>query len=249
MLWSGRGLTGPLEAKTAKNAHFYKIEHVMRCLVHFPEGYDGKAEYVLVIALHGRGGSARDFDHLWEKVGGARCIMATPEGPYILPFEQRRDIPGHSWDIPVTDPRIWAMADPLVVDGLVKTVKEIREHYRVGKVYIMGFSQGAAYAYMAAIRNPDIFSGALALAGNYPGEFLAREDLENAKGKVRIFIAHARNDKQVPYKKSAEARETLEKLGFKVDFHSFLEGHSVPAALFEKALNWTGAGDKPPDQE
>jgi len=232
----------PLAAsKPVVNIHYYEIPHVMKCRVHLPEGYDPAKAYPLLIALHGRGGGAQDFDRLWERQAKAQCLFVTPEGPYVLPFDQRRDIPGYSWYLLVNDRNIWAMADSLGVTAMTNTVAEIKANYKVGPVYILGFSQGASLAYHVAVLHPDIFAGVLAIAGIFPGEFISQENLGKALPTLRIFIAHGRSDPALPMAESEKSRTLLEKAGFAVTFQTFKGGHTLPDDLFQKILAWIGA--------
>jgi phospholipase/carboxylesterase len=227
--------------KPVVNTHYYPISHTMKCLVHLPAGYDPGKAYPLLIGLHGSGGSPQNFTGLWEKFSKAQCLLAAPEGPYLLSPEQRRDIPGYSWFLQVKDRRIWAMADPLVVQAMVATVEEVKANYKVGPVYILGFSQGASLAYQAALRHPDIFAGVLAVAGLFPAEFLTQADLDRAAPTLRVFIAHGTRDAVVKPAASEKARSFLEKAGFQVTFQAFKGGHELPAGLFRDILAWIGA--------
>jgi phospholipase/carboxylesterase len=231
----------PAAVKPVVNIHYYQISHMMKCLVHLPEGYDPAKTYPLLIALHGRGGSAQDFDRLWERQAKAQCLFVTPEGPYVLPFDQRRDIPGYSWYLLMNDRNIWAMADPLVVQAMIATVAEIKANYKVGPVYILGFSQGASLAYQVALRHPDVFSGVLAVAGLFPAEFLTQADLNRAAPSLRVFIAHGTRDAVVKPAVSEKARAFLEKAGFRVTYQTFKGAHTVSADLFRDILAWIGA--------
>jgi phospholipase/carboxylesterase len=231
----------PAAVRPVVNTHYYPISHVMKCLIYLPAGYDPGKAYPLLVALHGSGGSPELFGRLWERNAKAQCLLVAPEGPYVLPPEQRRDIPGYSWFLQVKDRRIWAMADPLVVQAMVATVAEIKASYKVGPVYILGFSQGASLAYQAALRHPDIFSGVLAVAGLFPAEFLNQADLDRAAPTLRVFIAHGSRDAVVKPAASEKARSFLEKAGFQMTFQAFRGGHELPAALFRDLLAWIGA--------
>lgn len=231
----------PAAVKPVVNTHYYPISHMMKCLVRLPAGYDPGQAYPLLIALHGSGGSPQNFAGLWEKHSKAQCLLAAPEGPYMLPAEQRRDIPGHSWFLQVKDRRIWAMADPLVVQAMLATVVEIKANYKVGPVYILGFSQGASLAYQVALRHADIFSGVLAIAGLFPAEFLTQADLDRAAPLLRVFIAHGARDAVVKPEASEKARAFLQKAGFKVTFQAFKGGHELPVDLFRDIFTWIGA--------
>jgi len=231
----------PAAVKPVVNTHYYQVPHVMKCLVHLPAAFDPGRSYPLLVALHGSGGSAQNFDRLWAGHSKAQYLLAAPEGPYVLPPEQRRDIPGCSWFLQVKDRRVWAMADPLVVQAMVATVTEIKANYKVGPVYILGFSQGAALAYQAALSHPDLFAGVLAIAGLFPAEFITQADLNRAAPTLRVFIAHGTRDAAVKPATSEKARSLLEKAGFQVTFQAFKGGHTLPADLFRDILAWIGA--------
>jgi phospholipase/carboxylesterase len=231
-------------AQPAARTHFYEIRHVMSCQVRFPADYDPARTYPLLVALHGSGGSPMNFDSLWEKHAAAQCIFAAPEGPY--PFSARQGgSMGRSWYLLVKDRRIWELADPLAVQAMIATVVELKASYKVGPVYILGFSQGAALAYQAAIGHPETFAGVLAVAGVFPAESIRPADLERARDTLRIFIAHGSRDPKIHPRQSETARALLEKAGFQVSFQAFKGGHAIPPGLLRQALDWIGAASSP----
>lgn len=231
-------------ARPAARTHFYEIRHVMSCQVRFPADYDPARAYPLLIALHGSGGSPVNFDPLWEKHAAAQCIFAAPEGPYPFPGQQGVSM-GRSWYLLVKDRRIWELADPLAVQAVMATVAELKASYKVGPVYILGFSQGASLAYQAALGHPEVFSGVLAVAGVFPEESIRAAELERARDSLRVFIAHGSRDPKVPPRQSETARALLEKAGFQVSFQAFKGGHAIPPGLFRQALDWIGAASSP----
>jgi phospholipase/carboxylesterase len=226
-------------AATQVNTHYYAIPHMMTCRVHLPADYDPARAYPLLIALHGSGGGIGDYDSLWAGEAKAQCLFVTPEGPYGLPGTPQR--PGHSWYLQVRDRRIWALADPLAVEAMLATVAEIRANYRVGAVYILGFSQGASLAYQTAMLHPQTFAGVLAVAGLYPDEAIGRERLALAAPALRVFIAHGDQDAAISPQASEKARALLEAAGCNVTYQRFAAGHAIPAELFRKMLAWVGA--------
>jgi phospholipase/carboxylesterase len=235
---------GPAAGRTPDvRSHFFEIRHVMSCRVLLPPGYDPDATYPLLVALHGAGGGAGNFDALWQGQPKARCLLAAPEAPYPMPTDARGGAAGRSWYLLVKDRRIWELADPLAAQGVIATVEEMRKHYRIGSVYVLGFSQGASLAYQAAVSRPDIFAGVLAVAGQFPEESLRAGDLQRARGTLRVFIAHGDRDRRITPRASERARERLQSAGFQVTYQAFRGGHEVPAALFLRALLWMGAAD------
>lgn len=235
-------LNQPLAAadRPAVRTHFYEIPHVMSCQVRLPADYDPARTYPLLVALHGSGGSPENFASLWRKQDGAPCIIAAPEGPYPFPVRQGGSS-GRSWYLLVKDRRIWELADPLAVRAMLATVAELKASYRVGAVYILGFSQGAALAYQAALGHPEVFSGLLAVAGVFPENSIRADDLERGRGSLRIWIAHGSRDNLVHPRQSEAARALLEKAGFQVHFQAFKGGHVMTPGLFRQALDWISA--------
>ena len=228
---------GPVTVRT----HFYEIPHVMSCRVYLPAGYDPGRRYPLLVALHGSGGSADSFASLWRRQPRAQCIFAVPEGPYPFPTDRQGGSSGRSWYLLVKEKRVWELADPLAIRAMMATVEELSASYRVGPVYILGFSQGASLAYQAALGHPDVFAGVIAVAGLLPQEAAQPAVLEKARGRLRVFIAHGSRDSRVSPKASEAARAQLEEGGLQVSFRKFQGGHAVTDDLFGSILEWIGA--------
>jgi phospholipase/carboxylesterase len=201
-----------------------------KCYVHLPEDYEATRAYPLLVGLHGYGGNPERFMTLWERFSGHQFIFASPQAPYA--FFPGREL-GYSWNLPQVG------EDALLnVEEYVKTVvAELKRQHKVSNTYIFGFSQGCATTYFVGIRNPKLFKGLVCFGGWLDEELLNEETLEDGK-RLRVFMAHATDDRVVPYEAAIRARELLENHGYDVTFCGFRGGHSTPEAQLEEAEKW-----------
>jgi len=97
------------------------------------------------------------------------------------------------------------------------------------RVGVMGFSDGATYAFSVGTANPQLFGTVIAFS---PGPaFLGKSDPAQ-----RIFISHGENDEVLPY---SYTRGMVAKLRVKraaVTFEPFKGGHTVPKDIRAKAM-------------
>jgi len=156
--------------------------------VYSPADFDSERPYPAVIALHGFGGSSERFGRIGRAFAQAGFITAVPEGPYRVPSDE----PGrHStWELstwteeyglgpPLTDDRaIEPLSGSLTVDDFFPSVIDrVREQYRVGPIYVFGFSLGGVYALVTGFHNRDQVDGIIAFGATYYRElFTARRD-------------------------------------------------------------------------
>ncbi|MFZ5788686.1 MAG: alpha/beta hydrolase [Acidobacteriota bacterium] len=195
----------------------------------------------LVVGLHGRGGTAESFAGLFRDFAEPRPAFVVPEAPYPLLVQARQPFLGWSWDFPSNDRALWARADPLVASYVLDVARRVKAEKGAGGVYLLGHSQGVAYAYMAMAQDPDLVRGVIAFAGVLPEWLTGDGAFAAAAPRVRVFIAHGRGDEAVAPDKSRRASARLEKLGFDVTYREFKGGHHVDAATLRQAHAWLEA--------
>lgn len=205
-----------------------------------PPDYQAGKAYPLVIGLHGRGGNCEDFARLWNVLDRPQFIFLSMESPYAYsPSVETRKI-GTSWGLPTRDKGLSALADPLVSENLKRAAETVAAKHKVDGVYLLGHSQGVAFAYLAAIRNPDVFRGVMAFAGVLPADQFTAPEHAKAKGKVRIFMAHGRNDHAVPFADGVKSHELLRSRGYDVTFYAFDGDHALNADALRAGAQWVG---------
>ena len=186
-----------------------------------------------VIWLHGLGADGHDFESV----------------PPLLELETRHDVRfvlPHAPSIPVTlngGMRMPAWYD--IRDGDLRTrhdeagilrsagqvralmAREVERGVPGNHVFLAGFSQGGAIAVCTALRHPQPLAGVLALSTYLVlGEKLEAE-LQSANRGIPVFAAHGTVDPMVHVKRGVDMKETLERLGCRVEWHTYPMEHSV----------------------
>jgi len=205
------------------------------CRIMLPEDYDPEENYTLLIGLHGYGASPDSFIQLWERFDDPDFIYISPQAPY--PFSVGNDI-GYSWDTWHEDnedflPQVTTLTE-MYVSSLVKSMSE---QFNIDSVYLMGFSQGCGYTYMAGIHHHEQFDGLICFGGWLDTDWITDENLEAATD-LRVFIAHGTSDRMVEFESGTAARDLLLDKGYDVTFHEFDGAHRVPEEALQAAQAW-----------
>jgi len=94
-------------------------------------------------------------------------------------------------------------------------------------IVIAGFSQGGAMALHTGLRYPERFAGVLALSTYVPVPKTLEAEMSQANRDVPIFMAHGTADPVIPLWLAGSSRQLLERLGYDVQWHEYVMGHSV----------------------
>jgi phospholipase/carboxylesterase len=218
--------------------------------VYLPEHFDSERVFPAVIALHGFGGSSERFGRIGKSFAQAGFIAVLPEAPYRVPSA---DSARHStWELstwteeyglgpPLTDDSaVEAQSASLTVEDFFPSVIDrIREQYRVGPVYVFGFSLGGVYALVTGFYNRDQVDGIIAFGATYYRElFTAQGDRLEDGNRLPIRLALGRSDPMVPLSNAEQARDAFEEAGYEVVLDEFDGGHAVPDDALMRAVNW-----------
>jgi len=214
---------------------------LLKSKLYMPENYDSTKKYNLLVGLHGYGGNAENFGLISHSIDSDDYIVVVPEAPY-LKNEQSNRIAQYSWDFEVVDEELWKISDPAVMTYVMDVVDYMEKNYSIDRKYVLGFSQGAAYAYATGIRNADRIDGIIACGGRLPDFekypwFLSEREL-NDNSKVKICIIHGTNDKAIDHNISLKAKRTLKKYNYPVKMISFDGGHIVESNSLNEGLRW-----------
>jgi phospholipase/carboxylesterase len=218
---------------------FAKAGILLPVYLKMPRDYDPSRPAVLVVAMHGKGGTAQGMLPMWNAFDNPRFILAVAEAPYPLSG-------GWSWDFPSRDQSLWEIADPLISDYILNVVQNIKARYQIASVYLFGHSQGVGYAYLTGLLHPDQIRGLICFAGIYPKDiwpkdFLPSEKLKSAVGMMRFFIAHGRDDNMIGVESSEQAKNILESMGAVVSFFKFNGAHNLPDEALREVQKWIEA--------
>lgn len=235
--------TAPAMAKRTVQLHYLPQTRLASYQIDLPAGYDAGREkpYPLILLLHGRGSSGAKMvglinaltlqDVIWARMNAPHEILGGREAYEYWP-EWTRMEGNQDWQ---------AKAAKLGAQWYGQIVRDItrRMHVDKDRVLIVGFSQGAAMAYFAAMENPALFAGAAPLGGwiidsyNDPSWF---EGLK--KHGVALFIAHGSEDKVIEPARAKAVRDQATAAGIDVEMKMYPAGHTVSKGMLEDLGAW-----------
>lgn len=211
--------------------------------LHLPEDFDpGEGTYRAVVALHGYSGDAEEFSSRWHEFERKDFIYLSIQAPYAIPPEFGQ---GYSWIAHGSQEwlgllpeeqreRLWERSAFASIDYVVAATEELRSHYDISEIYLLGFSQGGQFCYLAGLSHPDIFDG----IGTFTAPFDEMLLPEEGPGSVRIFIARGVSEDE----RGLLARDFFESQGYDVFFHEFEGAHWVPGDALRLFEDWMEEG-------
>lgn len=184
----------------------------------------------VTILLHGRGGDMDDQEDLPVRLALPDMVYLLPRAPYPV-SEQTGGF--EYWPreaFLVGDTARANEAQRLTALWLRDLVRDAanRLNLDTSRVFLVGFSQGAAMAYIAAEETPSLYLGAGALCGYLPeGRRDSTAFLPLARGKVALFIAHGDRDRVFNVSEANLARDLASAAGVEVTAHTYPVGHDI----------------------
>jgi phospholipase/carboxylesterase len=182
-----------------------------------------------VVWLHGLGADGHDFEPIAAELAlpaelGVRFVFphaphraVTINGGYVM--RAWYDILGPDLSHAVDEPGIHESRRR--VSTLID--REVTLGIPPSRIIVAGFSQGGMIALEVAARYREPLAGVLALS-----TYLALpEQFPNAAAKTPIFMAHGTQDPIIPHRLAITSRETLERKGYPVEWHSYPIQHAV----------------------
>ncbi|MBE7640207.1 phospholipase [Salegentibacter sp. BLCTC] len=165
------------------------------------------AKKVLVL-LHGRGGSAKEFLSLANHLN-------TPEFAILAP--QAKDFTWYpnSFLAPVAQNQPSYASSLELLKELLNDIKETG--ITSENIYFAGFSQGACLSLEFVTRNAQKFGGVAAFTGGLIGDKIYTENYSGNFEGTPIFIGSGDPDAHVPVSRVKESAEILKKMNANVE--------------------------------
>jgi phospholipase/carboxylesterase len=192
---------------------------------------DTPGPYPTAVLLHGRLG---DEDVMWIfcKAIPRHWLVAAPRAPLA---EARG---GFSWH--VQPPGEWpglAAFDPAVA-ALTRFLQALPRLYNADpdRLYLMGFSQGAAVACATALRRPELARGVAGLVGFAPNASAA--EVAGRLAALPVFMAVGLRDETVPYEVAQRAADLWRAAGADLEYHEYQTGHKMTAEGIDDLRRW-----------
>lgn len=221
---------------------YFESPALFECNLQIPNNYNSEKPSVLVIGLHGGGGSYETFKKIWGYFENPQFILATPQAPYKWLFGDKIGYDWAAW--PTEDLIIMQKALKLTSNYIENLIQTLTDKYNISEVYLMGLSQGSIITQVAGINNHDLLNGIIILSGpeiNHPGKpeivWPSEETIESAN-HLRVFIAHGTTDKRIDIEIAYKSKDIYENLGYNVSLFEFAGGHEINAEAMKKIEKW-----------
>jgi phospholipase/carboxylesterase len=186
-----------------------------------------------VIWLHGLGADGHDFESVVPEIVGRReraWRFVFPHAP-VRPVTINGGMSMRAWYDILGFDRSAAEDTPgfLATDALVREliVREGERGIPAGRVVLAGFSQGGAVTLYTGLRYPERLAGLMALSCYLPLGARLEKERSAVNDGVSIFLAHGVDDPVLPIGMGVHARDTLNGLGYAVEWHQYRMPHAV----------------------
>ncbi|NTU69060.1 MAG: phospholipase [Chlorobiaceae bacterium] len=190
----------------------------------------------LLIMLHGYGSNEKDLISLAPMLDRRLRVMSL-QAPIEMGCES------YGWfPIAFTDAGITVDRDAAVRarDLLAKFLREKIETARPagGKVFLMGFSQGAVMNYLTAFSSPELLHGVIALSGQLPDSPPQVPAHPAVLKELPFLVVHGLYDEVLPIDKGREADRWLQANVADLTYREYPMGHEIDGDALDLAASW-----------
>ncbi len=185
-----------------------------------------------VIWLHGLGANGHDFEPILPLLGvdqlGIRFVFphapeipVTLNGGFVMPAWY--DILGMELDSSQDEVGIRRSSEQ--VTRLIE--REVERGVPEERIVLAGFSQGGAIALHLGLRYPKKLAAVIALSTYLVRADKLESECSEANRNTSVFAAHGTQDPMVVYPRGVHARDTLQALGYDVEWKEYPMQHQV----------------------
>lgn len=191
---------------------------------------DGPGPYPTAVMIHGRLGN-EDVMWVFRKVIPRPWLVVAPRAPlaekelfswYYQPYGVWPDL---------------ASFEP-AVGALERFILALPRLYNADpdRIYLMGFSQGAAVALATALRRPGLVRGVAGLVGFVPTA--TEEEVSGGLEGLPVFLATGTRDETIPYEVAQASLALVRQSGADVEYHEYETGHKLTSAGMQDLRKW-----------
>ena len=186
-----KGKTGLLEAPKG-----------MRYFLKVPKKYDPKKGAPLLVWLHGSNMNGMNYLPMFKaKRWYDHAIICAPNG--------------ETGNAPFGANNFTQQSAPLVAD----VTEQVQKAFNITHTYIGGHSQGGFLTYSVIMHFPDLYQGAMPMAGdcwmqNEPNLWEGKPEIMAKQMKIPIAVIHGRSDPVVDFKQGQHAYDVFHVMGY-----------------------------------
>jgi phospholipase/carboxylesterase len=208
------------------------------------EAETGDHPTATILILHGLGADGNDFVPVAEelqldRVGPVRFLFPhAPEIPVTINngYRMRAWYDVLSFDADAPQDEAGLRRSQALVEALL--AREEQRGVAPERIVLAGFSQGCAMALLAGVRHKQRLAGITGLSGYLPLADTTATERAPANQQTPIFLAHGTHDEIVALERGEQSRDALQALGYSVEWHEYLMGHSVSPLEIEEWNDW-----------
>ncbi len=197
---------------------------------------EGRTAAPLLLLLHGIGSNEEDLFGLAPYLD-ERLVVVSARAPVAL------DYGGYGWFRIEFTPR-GMVADIEQANKSLRLlpgfVDELIEAYGAdaGRVYLMGFSQGAMMSLALTLTSPEKVAGLVAMSGRLPRQVLELEPDRDALSGKPVLVTHGLYDPVLPVENGRAVRDYLAGLPVELTYREYPMRHEVSAESLRDVTAW-----------
>lgn len=184
-----------------------------------------------LLLLHGRGSDERDLLGLAPYFDD-RFVVVSARAPQRL-------MNGWMWfeiaEIGVPHPAQLAESLGLIADLMQDMVAA--EGVDPSKIYVLGFSQGAAMVGALLLTRPAALAGGVIVSGYVPLN-AGLTVVEGGLTAKPVFQSHGQQDQVIPLRLAQTGRDYLRTVGAALTYHEYAAGHQIVRQNTEDVAAW-----------
>jgi phospholipase/carboxylesterase len=202
-------------------------------LVHRTRPAAGGGPHPALLLLHGLGSNEMDL-HMLATQLDPRLYAISARAPFGQPWS------GYRWYDLAEGPGRGGLSIEASLDRLVRFLTEIAARYPVDpeRLYVGGFSQGAAMAGALTLTEPELIAGTIMISGYLPPPAPSHPyNLAAAVGKP-VFQAHGTGDPVVLPAWARQTRDFLRGVPVDLTYTEYAIGHEVSVEELADLAAW-----------
>jgi phospholipase/carboxylesterase len=190
----------------------------------------------LLLMLHGYGSNEKDLMSLAPLLDRRLRIMSL-RAPLQMGYEMYGWFPIEFTDDSITvDREAAGRARDILRKFLMETIEACKP--AGGKVFLMGFSQGAVMNYLTAFSSPELLHGVIALSGQLPDGRPDATSLSAELKKLPFLVVHGLYDNVLSIDRGREADRWLRSNVSDLTYREYPMGHEIDDAALELTASW-----------
>ena len=190
----------------------------------------------ILVMLHGYGSNEKDLMQLAPLLD-QNLHFITPRAPLVLAPEMYGWFPVEFTQEGITIDREAARRTK---ETLLDFLHDIIAGYdaREGKIWLMGFSQGAVMSYLTALAEPSLLHGVIALSGQFPeSSTLVNTDPELFRS-IPFLVIHGLYDDVLPVTNGRRSENWLAEHVDLLTYREYAMGHEINNHALELIKDW-----------